>query len=182
MIDAIREYLTAEDDPALWAVVLGHITATLDKAPGVRVEVGRCSHWLRPHQSRWTADGGFAWPFGYGSGQGGYSTRALPQLDGSVVLEWDGREWRAAAGRSVKPAVRVSVPSRTTRHAQAAVHTLWAGGKGTETRLFGFRKRNGVWTCTAESEWKEDRQFARRDRLEREKRQKVQQQRRAPRE
>src|SRR5205085_4593730 len=82
--------LSSDDDPELWAVVLDTILADLTPEPGMAVEVGRCSHWLRSHQTRWTADGGFAAPVGYGSGTGGYSCKALPQFDWSVVLKWSG--------------------------------------------------------------------------------------------
>ena len=52
--------LDEEDDPELWRVALRYILAEIEPGPGISIEVGRCSHWLRPHQTRWTADGGFA--------------------------------------------------------------------------------------------------------------------------
>ena len=63
---ALKERLSAEDDPALWeqvlkelaedASILEHVT----DGSQLYAEVGVCSHWLRPHQTRWTAAGGFA--------------------------------------------------------------------------------------------------------------------------
>jgi hypothetical protein len=64
--------LSGDDDPALWAAVVNAIypdaQALCRSVAGRRrvlTQLGRCSHWLRPHQTRWTADGGFAWPTGY---------------------------------------------------------------------------------------------------------------------
>jgi hypothetical protein len=161
MIESLVRHLEEEDDAALWQVVLDTIFADLalvQMEPKVLVEVGRCSHWLRPHQTRWTADGGFAHPTGYGKpGTGGYSRLALPQFDWSVVLEGSGSEWCEAVDKSGKWAVRVTIPSRTKRHLQAAIHTLWARGRDQERRFYGFRKKNGVWSCTAATDWNEDR-------------------------
>src|SRR5258708_3339750 len=78
---------------------LSYILAEVEAGPAVLVEVGRCSHWLRPHQTRWTADGGFPHPTGYGSGRGGHSLSGLPQFDWSVVLEWSGSEWEVVPRR-----------------------------------------------------------------------------------
>jgi hypothetical protein len=86
--------LDEDDDPELWQVALDHILGEFQKEDDALVEVGRCSHWLRPHQSRWSAGGGFAWPTGYGCGSGGYSRSALPQFDWSLVLRWTGSTWK----------------------------------------------------------------------------------------
>src|SRR5881275_1785645 len=80
------ERLSADDDPDLWAVVLETILLELGPAPGAMVEVGRCSHWLRPHQTRWTADGGFACPAGYGGSR--FSRSGYPLHDWEVELWW----------------------------------------------------------------------------------------------
>ena len=143
--------LSSDDDPELWAVVLDTILADLTPEPGMAVEVGRCSHWLRPHQTRWTADGGFAAPVGYGSGTGGYSCKALPQFDWSVVLKWSGEAWELAKRESVKHALRVAIPARTTVHAQAAIHTIWMTDREKLVRFYGFRKKDNLWKCTAVS-------------------------------
>lgn len=150
MIDTVfLDQLTADDDPELWAVVLDTILADIQPAAGMMIEVGRCSHWLRPHQSTWTADRGFALPVGYGSGTGGFSYRALPGFDWSVVLRWTGETWEPTKRRSVRNAVRITIPARTTRHAQAAVHTVWMSDREKEVKFYGFRKKDGGWSCTA---------------------------------
>jgi len=153
MTELIRDQLDAGDDPALWEAVLGHVLAGLEREPGARAEVGRCSHWLRPHQSNWITHDGqwFAWPTGYGSGQGGMFVLARPQFDWSVVGTWDGQRWAPASGRSVRPAVRVTIPSRTVRHRQAAVHALWMNGRENVTWFYGFRAEGDAWACTAQT-------------------------------
>ncbi|MDB5290042.1 MAG: hypothetical protein JWL69_1283 [Phycisphaerales bacterium] len=160
MIEFLVPLLNEQDDPALWQVAVEHILAELSKTPGMLVEIGRCSHWLRPHQTHWTADGGFAWPVGYGGR--GYSRLGLPQFDWSVVMAWTGERWEPARAKIKGPAestsLRITIPSRTTRHQQAAIHTLWKSGSNEERRFYGFRKKEGVWRCTAESDWQEDRQ------------------------
>src|SRR6185437_9765561 len=87
----IHERLTADDDGALWATVLDAaaddaMTALQrGRSEPLYAVVGLCSHWIRPHQSRWTADGGFALPLGYGDGSG-LLLGGLPQFDWSVNL------------------------------------------------------------------------------------------------
>jgi hypothetical protein len=151
MTNWFSELLDQDDDAELWRVALSHILAEIDKKPGILVQVGRCSHWLRPHGSRWTANGGFASPVGYGSGSGGYSFLALPQFDWSLLLEWTGTAWEVVKKRSQRQFLRVTIPSRTRRHHQAAVHTLWHTGRENEVVFYGFRKRENGWVCTASS-------------------------------
>ncbi len=163
MIELFLQLLNAEDDSALWRVAIEHIFTGLERIPGTIVEIGRCSHWLRPHQTRWTADGGFAWPTGYGGGT--QSRDGLPQFDWSVALAWTGERWevvnpKTAKGRALNFSLRITIPSRTTRHAQAAVHTLWMSDRDAERRFYGFRRKDGAWVCTAESDSAEDRRSA----------------------
>jgi hypothetical protein len=148
-IEDMGRYLDEDDDPDLWRVALRYILAEIEPGPDFLVEVGRCSHWLRPHQCWWKADGGFAWPTGYGSGSGGYSFWALPQFDWSVVLGWEGNDWDEVRRRSLRTSLRLAIPSRTRRHRQAAVHALWHTGREKEMVFYGFRKRDDGWTCTA---------------------------------
>jgi hypothetical protein len=150
-LDSFIKHLTADDDPACWQVVLETVLADVDKQPGILVEVGCCSHWLRPHGSRWSADGGFALPEGYGSGSGGWGSVAPPQLDWSIVLQWTGEAWEPVHRESLKHLLRVAIPARTARHQQAAVHTLWMTGKEKQRRYYGFRRKDGRWECTAVS-------------------------------
>jgi hypothetical protein len=154
----LLRHLRWHDDPELWRAVTDHVLGQLGKTAGTLVHIGCCSHWLRPHQTRWRADGGFVWPTGYGSGTGGFCRSALPQFDWSVFLEWNGNQWEIARNKSAKPSLRLAVPSRTTRHNQAAVHSVWTTAKEKEHRFYGFRKRDDSWRCTAETDWAEDRQ------------------------
>ncbi len=149
-INWLADHLDADDDPELWLVALCYILAEAPARPDVMAEIGRCSHWLRPHQSRWSADGGFAWPSGYGSGAGGwFFPLALPQFDWSVVLGWSGSEWDVVERRSVRTDVRIAIPSRTRRHCQAAIHTLWHTEREKDLVFYGFRRQDDGWTCTA---------------------------------
>ena len=158
---ALRERLSADDDPALWEQVLkvlaedSSILEAVTDGSQLYAEVGVCSHWLRPHQTRWTAAGGFAWPVGYGGT--GFSRTGLPLFNWSVILQLNPAPigWvipeKLPTKRSIS--VRVAVPSRTTRHRQAAVHTLWPprtlDAKRERTVVYGLRNLNGVWELKA---------------------------------
>ena len=143
----LSERLSAEDDPDFWAQLLSALAddaSTLDDQ-AIYAEVGACSQWLRPHQRRWTKGGGFAAPYGYGK---------LPGFDWSVALLFDRitRGWVLPL-KVPKKVIRVAAPTRTTRHLQAAVHTVWPPGTlkpAQETVVFyGFRKVESVWTLAA---------------------------------
>jgi hypothetical protein len=157
----LGERLDRTDDPELWTcavnAVLADATALCLATANPRritAEVGRCSHWLRPHQTRWTADGGFAWPTGYDGP--GFSRRGLPEWDWSVRWAWspDDGLWRPVEpGRRPETArlrFRLAVPSRTRRHSQAAVHTAWLPGSPVRPRerlvqFYGFRRGGVEW-------------------------------------
>ncbi len=151
-IDVFQDLLQTDDDPELWQVVLCTILKDDEFPIGFRMEVGSCSHWLRPHQSRWTAAGGFAWPTGYGSGSGGYSLVGTPQYDWSLLLGWNGASWEATKRDSKKVSLRIAIPSRTKLHQQAAVNTIWAIGREKQLRFYGFRKLEHEWSCVAVSD------------------------------
>ena len=158
---ALKERLSGEDDPALWEQVLkvlaedASIVEPVTDTSQLYAEVGVCSHWLRPHQTRWTAAGGFAWPVGYGSTR--FSRTGLPLFDWSVRLQFNPAPiaWVIPEKLPTKRfiSVRVAIPSRTTRHRQAAVHTLWPprtlDAKRERTVFYGFRNLNGVWELKA---------------------------------
>jgi hypothetical protein len=148
--DLLASHLASDDDPDLWRAVTDCAFADFEKSPGILVEIGRCSHWLRPHQTRWTAGGGFAYPSGYGSGNGGgFSRLGLPQFDWSVLMSWTGEAWEVTTKRRSQVSLRITIPSRTTRHRQAAIHTLWSSGKSKLKRFYGFRKQDVGWCCVA---------------------------------
>src|SRR5260370_27480634 len=158
---ALEERLSAEDAPALWEQVLKALAEDASMVEAVKdgwqlyAEVGVCSHWLRPHQSRWTAAGGFVYPtgYGYGDGKGFNPGRAgLPRFDWSVTLQFSPASmgWVVPVELPTKHfnSVRVAVPSRTARHRQAAVHTLWSprtlDAKHERTVFYVFRNLNGA--------------------------------------
>ncbi len=167
--EAVQERLTAHDDPQLWIEVL---RAAADDALYLQTElghglklyaiVGACSHWFRPHQTRWTAGGGFAAPIGYGPGK--LYRRGQPELDWSVILQFDfdGQLWSTPERPPPKNfrSVRLAIPTRTTRHAQAAIHVEWSPGtyraKTKRIDFYGFRKlaegdSGAAWSLVAHS-------------------------------
>jgi hypothetical protein len=159
MLDpAIAAQLTDEDDPALWDVATNTILADAALTGGnakddVFVQIGSCRHWIRPHQSRWIADGGSAAPFGYDKTTTGYSFRALPDLEWSAFFKWTCGGWELGRTGARCLLRRIAIPARTSRHLQAAVHTIWTprslSSKEKVVQLFGFRKKKGIWHLTA---------------------------------
>jgi hypothetical protein len=158
LLPMIAVHMTCDDDPDLWEVatttLLAEAGATaVDAGDNVYAQVGCCHHWIRPHQSRWTADGGFAWPFGYDKTTTGWSFSALPALTWSVSLRWTEDGWEP--GRTGRRCLvfRVAIPARTAGHLQAAIHTIWTPRSPRTheklVQLYGFRKREGVWSLTA---------------------------------
>jgi hypothetical protein len=152
--ELVIDNLTSDDDPALWEqvlkVVIAEFNSRLEEVPAKTlkfIEIGACSHWLRPHQTRWKADGGFAWPSGYDGGT--YSSRGLPEFDWSIVFQLQDDFWQKVNRYSGKQKIvfRIAVPSRTTRHNQAAIHCFWPHDK--ETVFLGFRKEEGEWCLRA---------------------------------
>jgi hypothetical protein len=157
-LNGVLDHLTPQDDPEAWRAILDVISEEFEERyckDATREEswflrIGACSHWWRPHQSRWTAAGGFAWPTGY-KGAAGWSN-GLPEFDWSVILCFDGERWRQVAKFSTKKQIvlRVAVPTRTARHKQAAVHSVWSTSH--QFTLYGFRHIDGIWTCVAASD------------------------------
>jgi hypothetical protein len=159
----VGEQLSEEDDPALWEQVLktvaedASVLQVADHRSHLYAEVGVCSHWLRPHQTRWTAAGGFAWPVGYGGTR--FSRSGLPGFDWSVKLQFnqDLLGWIVPSEVPTKrfSFVRIAIPARTMRHRQAALHTLWSpktlDARRKRTVFYGFRNLSGVWELVARS-------------------------------
>jgi hypothetical protein len=160
----IQKNLSVDDDPTLWEYILHAIAdeASVLSVQGGRSRlymiVGSCSHWARPHQSRWTAAGGFAAPKGYGDGEG--FLRGLPSLDWNVTLQFDPirRGWVCPQPLPAKRfrSVRLAIPSRTKRLRQAAVHAVWSSGtldaKHKQTVFYGFRKSERGWKTVAHTQ------------------------------
>ena len=161
-IDDIKEQFGLEDDPAAWQAILATVSEEFAEhyrtsARGKEawfLRIGACSHWMRPHQSRWIAAGGFALATGYKDAAGW--SNGLPDFDWSVILAFDGKQWNRVRKFSGNRQVvfRVAVPSRTLRHKQAAIHTMWSTSH--EFTLYGFRNIDGKWTCLAASDEKKN--------------------------
>ncbi len=148
---ALETVLGIEDDPLLWraalSVVMGDFLQRYKRESANEnwgMVVGACSHWLRPHQTRWTKGGGFAYPNGY--------RNFKPQFDWSLTLLFRDEQWEPIVRLPNKrlKSFRVVVPSRTARHKQAAIFTRWLPSE--ETILYGFRKLDGEWKCIAASD------------------------------
>jgi hypothetical protein len=158
-IAIIAEHLSSDDDPLLWEVATRTLLseaadAAAEARTEVYAEVGCCHHWISPHRPiRWTADGGFAWPFGYNKTVTGSAYRASPEFTWSERFAWTGEDWEP--GRTGRRCLifRIAVPARTARHLQAAIHTIWTPRSPTSkekvVQLFGFRKHAGAWLFTA---------------------------------
>jgi hypothetical protein len=154
----VEDRLTAQDDPGVWKEILAVLgeeflqryRAERGEKESWFLRIGACSHWVRPHQSRWIAAGGFALPIGY-KGSCGWSN-GLPEFDWSVVLSFDGERWTRVDRFSGKKQIvlRVAVPARTARHKQAAVHTMWSTSY--QMTLYGFRNVDQKWLCVAASD------------------------------
>ena len=159
--------LGSDDDDKAWKSIIDRIGPDAEYLSNhnpenkfIKLSIGCCSRWLRPHQNRWTAGGGFALPSGYA---GHYPWYGLPQHDWEIILYWDRTRstWqnndarkRFKSRQSLE--FRVSIPARTSRHDQAAVFTIWMPGsppmpKKQLIQFYGFRKIAADWTCTATS-------------------------------
>ncbi|MFL6311331.1 MAG: hypothetical protein ACJ71W_04420 [Terriglobales bacterium] len=164
IFEALAKNLNSDDDDDLWRLIVSTIMEEFARQIMVKsrngkkcyLRVGACSHWIRPHQSRWTAAGGFAWPAGYKGAEGHSLVRGLPEFDWSEAFQFEFGRWMHTAKFTGKRQVifRVAVPSRTTRHMQAAVHSIWSDSN--EQILYGFRKAKGQWQCAAASDEKEN--------------------------
>ena len=164
--------LGEEDDGDLWESVLSYALCIWKPKTGAILRIGRCSHWLRPHQTRWTADGGFARPVGYGNGYG-FSRTGLPQLDWPITYIWDGINWQRdgrESSKTAKPDLRIAIPARTRRHPQAAIHTRWRVKREFRVEFYGFRLKEDGWECTADSSIGRERGRGRKPRGHRQKR------------
>jgi hypothetical protein len=72
LFETIAPKLVRDADHELWQAALSVLANDFmqrcaeDTQRGVcAIVVGACSHWVRPHQSPWSATGCFAYPQGY---------------------------------------------------------------------------------------------------------------------
>ena len=166
-------HLTAEDDPNFWVIAFDTLLTDIDalhpdksEKQDIFLQIGACSHWRRPHQERWTAAGGFAWPEGYVQkykdhikNSWGPIGGGLPELEWFVLVHWnrENKNWEMVEPKfhgKRKLVFRAAFPTRTGRHLQAAIHTIWTPGTPERpdkqlVRFYGFRKRDQGWECVA---------------------------------
>lgn len=157
--DLIARNLTPDDDPELWIVATKALFAeasllAVETKDEVYAQIGCCHHWISPHRPiHWTADGGFAWPFGYDKTTTGPSYRAMPEFSWSESFKWTSSGWEPGQTGRRCLSFRIAIPARTARHLQAAIHTIWTPHSPVSTekviKLFGFRNHDGHWTMTA---------------------------------
>jgi hypothetical protein len=84
----VEDRLTAQDDPGVWKEILAALgeeflqryRAEQGEKELWFMRIGACSHWVRPHQSRWLAAGEFALPIGYKGAAG-----VLERMMGGVI-------------------------------------------------------------------------------------------------
>jgi hypothetical protein len=165
VLPSVSENLRDDDDPRLWEAAIATIfgdaellcRSSQSKRP-IFAEVGRCSHWLSPHnKGTWFKDvEKFAWPSGYG--HNGSLVFGLPEFDWSAVWRWDEADsvWDAVPrlpGRRLL-LFRVALPGRTARHVRAVAHTVWTPGSPTAPQEellqgYAFKQVGGDWKCAA---------------------------------
>ena len=155
------EQYADDDDPDFWRVAITEIVGESlayyhecrVKDP-ILIRVGRCSHWIRPHAGRYKVAGGFAGPYGYTNTGQGFALGTPPHLEWSFTWTWDSErgDWKGVRGRPGRRPLmfRISLPSRTARHNQAAVHAMWDPGtpadpKTKSLQLYFFRKYENGW-------------------------------------
>jgi hypothetical protein len=151
LIETVNSKLGADDDPSFWEVALklcadeflGRYDREAKGQTWVFI-VGSCAHWVRPHNSRWNAAGGFVYPEGY--------RNSLPELDWSILFSYQDQRWspiKKLPGKKQK-VFRISVPARSLRHKQAVVHAQWSVTQ--DPVFYAFRKLDGTWKCVAASD------------------------------
>ena len=160
---AVLPYLSDGDDARLWLTVFNDLTQVflslgLDERHSheIFLQIGACSHWLRPHQTRLTAAGGFALPAGYLGG--GFSRDGLPEFDWSVLFHRNQAQglWLQSDKFFGKRQLlcRAALPTRTVQHNQAVINVLWSPGtpaqpKQKTKQFYAYRKIADEWKQTA---------------------------------
>lgn len=159
----LGKMLGEEDDLSFWRLVFEQLLTEIallnpshSKKHALYLQIGSCSHWCRPHQTRWLADkGSFAFPSGYGGGHS-LGSSGLPEYDYFMLLRWDEEQqaWQFHHPYFYdkrKIVCRVALPTRTACHITAAVHTMWTPGtpEHPDTQrevVYGFRKVGDQWS------------------------------------
>jgi hypothetical protein len=164
--DVIQTFISESDDREFWLAAFDTLLHDFkllyldeNKSHNIFLQIGACSHWLRPHQTRLTHAGGFAYPAGYFSS--GQSRRGLPEFDWFVLFYREQKESAWIISEKLfgkrKLICRVTLPTRTLRHHQAVIHVLWSPGTPEQPTkkqemFYGFRKIEDEWKCVANSQ------------------------------
>lgn len=160
---AILPRLSERDDPSFWLTVIWDLEQAfsrdgIDETRGYEIflQIGACSHWLRPHQTRLTSAGGFALPAGYlGSG---FGRDGLPEFDWFVLFHRNQTEahWSTSNKFFGKRQLicRIALPTRTLQHDQAVINILWSPGTPARPKekakfFYAYRKVSDDWTQVA---------------------------------
>ncbi len=129
IISYLTGQLDSDDDLQIWRIAvdtfLHDVEFQLQKPSprqSVYLVIGCCSSWLRPHQTRHTGRGGFAWPSGYGGT--GYSRTGLPEFDWfTTFLRSQREDWEPSnpprLNKHRQVIARLVIPARTARHRKA---------------------------------------------------------------
>ena len=162
----LRTLLAKDDEPLLWHTALAEILQEIDarwevEAPGVRgIQVGlfKVTKWRRPHKSRWTRGGGFAWPESY-DWHGHQNADWGVWFSRTRKTSWSFTPEREPfRGRRGTFALRICFPGRTTRHDQAALGCEWFPVSPWHRKdrlkrklaLYGYRRdASGIWNLAA---------------------------------
>ncbi len=155
--------LSENDDAHFWQKVLAELAQEfsllgVDECKGydIFLQIGACSHWLRPHQTRLTVAGGFALPAGYLGG--GFSRDGLAEFDWSILLQRDKTNgaWLESNKFFGKRQLlcRVALPTRTVQHNQAVVQVFWSPGTPAQPKekaksFLAYRKTENEWQQVA---------------------------------
>ncbi|NQT37496.1 MAG: hypothetical protein HQ581_08410 [Planctomycetes bacterium] len=159
---ALAPWFGDDDDIALWETAIKTVFAesrlaigSYDRKDRLIAEIGRCSHWIRPH---WRTKKGTAVPAGYAKDVDGFSFHSLPDYDWSLkwMFDADSDTWRSLDRQpSRRPLThRITIPARTARHPRATVHTIWTPGspENPQTKLtivYGFQRCDTNWQLFA---------------------------------
>jgi hypothetical protein len=163
LFDELSETLDSGDDVHLWqfaiSTILEDSLAMIRQYRGkdaVVVEIGRCSHWIRPH---WThSKHGTRFPAGYDKTATGFGLQSLPNFDWSIrrSCSFEPFVWSELVGQpSRRPlTLRIAIPARTANHSQATIHTIWTPGSPAAstqklTTIYGFERMDNAWRCFA---------------------------------
>ena len=169
----LNDSLDPDDDINFWKTLIISILDEIDDRwnyedltiKSINLGIFKVSSWKRPHQTRWTASGGFAWPSSYSLHADEHSLWNFWIGRDEGLIEWDLREKPRRRKRNVFNAY-LAAPGNTSRHNQGAAMMEWrpkcpykiAKHKGLIREMYGLRKSNsGIWKIVAHQEYGENK-------------------------